>query len=175
MKCKYRVRWLSSKGAFLVLLWTLLEVITCSLLNSLSKYDISVPRNLLALIPITLFLVSAPLSGWLADAKFGNYTVFRVGAVLLFISTVLKCLFMILEALVLVWDNNILKWILAYLGWSLFAVGFCAFSVTALPLGLDQMPDASSSSITSYIAWFVCSVFIGNFLMRFSTCSSTMV
>ena len=36
--------------------------------------------------------------------------------------------------------------------------------VTALPLGLDQMPDASSSSITSYIAWFVCSLLIGGFL-----------
>ena len=36
--------------------------------------------------------------------------------------------------------------------------------VPALPLGLDQMPDASASSITSYIAWFVGMIFVGNFL-----------
>ena len=36
--------------------------------------------------------------------------------------------------------------------------------VTALPLGLDQMPDASSSSLASYIAWFVCSLYVGGFV-----------
>ena len=111
-------------------------------------------------------IVSAPLSGWLADAKFGNYKVFRVGAVLLFISTVMNCLFMILVELV--WEDNhaetVLKWMHLCLVGSLFAVGGCACFVTALPLGLDQMPDASSSSITSYIAWFVCICFFGGFL-----------
>ena len=54
--------------------------------------------------------MAAPLSGWLADAKFGNYKVFRFGVVLLFIFTVMNCLLLILEALV--WENStILKWI----------------------------------------------------------------
>ena len=55
---------------------------------------------------------------------------------------------------------------------SLFAVGCCACIVTAcivtaLPLGLDQMPDASSTSITSYIAWLVYTIFIGLLVYRF--------
>ena len=54
-------------------------------------------------IPVVLALVAAPLSGWLADAKFGNYKVFRFGVVLLFISTVINCLLLILEAPV--WEN----------------------------------------------------------------------
>ena len=115
---------------------------------------------MVTLIPV---VVSAPLSGWLADAKFGNYKVFRVGAVLLFVVTVMNCLFLILEELF--WEgNHTLK--VAHLCSSLcfFGVGGCACAVTALPLGLDQMPDASSSSLASYIAWFVCSFFIGGFL-----------
>ena len=36
----------------------------------------------LLLIPAMVGISSAPLSGWLADAKFGNYEVFRAGAVL---------------------------------------------------------------------------------------------
>ena len=48
----------------------------------------------------------------------------------------------------------------------MFVAGVCACFVTALPLGLDQMPDASSSSITSYITWFVCILFFGGFLSR---------
>ena len=149
-----------------MMLWTLLVSITCILLsrlvNNISS-DLSVPINWLFSIPITLIFVTAPLSGWLADAKFGNYKVFRVGAVVLFICTVMNCLFMIIEALA--WENSsVLKWIHFCLVSSLFAVGTCACFVTALPLGLDQMPDASSSNVSSYISWFVCSVFIGLFL-----------
>ena len=52
--------------------------------------------------------------------------------------------------------------------YTLYVVGTCACLATALPLGLDQMPDASSSSITSCIAWFVCSMFIAVFLGQVS-------
>ena len=170
MKCQYRLRWFSSKGAFLVLLWTLLVFTsTISLFEMVAsaahfpKHDPSLPENWLVAIPILVAFVSAPLSGWLADAKFGNYKVFRAGAVLLFISTVINCLLLILEALVME-SNHVLKWLHLCLTGTLFVAGGCACFVTALPLGLDQMPDASSSNITSYIAWFVCSLFVGGFV-----------
>ena len=169
MKCKYRVRWFSSKGAFLVLLWTLLTFSVSSCIFSFLAEAIGIPSDLpvhikwVILVPIfSISLVSAQLSGWLADAKFGNYKVFRAGAVLLFIATVMNCLLLILEV---VWGNNqVFKWIHLCLVSTLSVVGTCSCLATALPLGLDQMPDASSSSITSYIAWFVCSIFIGFFL-----------
>ena len=169
MKCKYRVRWFSSKGAFLVLLWTLLVAIGCSL-TSVQAVDFFnniayAPSKWFLLISMMITLVSAPLSGWLADTKLGNYKVFRVGVVLLFISTVMNCLFLILEALV--WESNyVLKLSHLSIVGCLFVVGCCACTVTALPLGLDQMPDASSSSITSFIAWFACVIYIGLFVGR---------
>ena len=115
-------------------------------------------------IPIIVALVSAPLSGWLADTKFGNYKVFRFGAILLFVSAVTNCLLLILEALFWESNNIMLIWIHFSLASSLYVVGACASMITALPLGLDQMPDASSSSIASYIAWFVCIFFVTNTL-----------
>ena len=162
MKCKYRVRWFSSKGACLILLWTLLIFIVCTSFyySAISFYS---PLRWLVIIPALVAFLSAPLFGWLADAKFGNYKVFRAGTVLLFISTVLNCLFLILEELVLE-NNNVLKWINLCLNYSFCAIGSCACIVTALPLGLDQMPDASSSSISSFIAWFACSIIVGGFL-----------
>ena len=167
MKCKYRARWFSSKGAFLVLLWTLLLGIGCTLLLFITAKctvrSASVPLRWSSSISTLLsVIVSAPLSGWLADAKVGNYKVFKVGVVLLFTSSVMNCLLLILKELF--WESNsVLKWIHLCLGGSLFAVSGCACSVTALPLGLNQMPDASSSSITSYIAWFVHNIFFGVF------------
>ena len=167
MKCKYRVRWFSSKGAFLVLLWSLLIVFSYSLLAYLMLDSIArkVPVPLKWSFTVSCLLstiVSTPLLGWLADAKFGNYKVFKIGAVLLFISAVMNCTFLISE----VWEtNHVLKWIHYCLGGSLLIAGGCACLVTALPLGLDQMPDASSSNITSYIAWFVCILCSGGFLV----------
>ena len=163
---KYRVRYFSSKGAYLVLLWTLLvSIVVCGLYYSLG-YDLPlslIQRKWLFSTPLVMVFMSAPLSGWLADAKFGNYRLFRFGVVLLFIFTVINCLLLILEALV--WQNStILKWIRLCLASSIFVMGGSACIVPALPLGLDQMPDASADSITSYIAWFVGTIYVGLFL-----------
>ena len=107
MKCKYRVRWFSSKGAILVLLWTLLNLVACMFLYQVvlsvaqAVDDSSNLSPLLFLIiPLTVSMLSAPLSAWLADAKCGNYKVFKVSSVLLFISAVMNCLLLILEKLV---------------------------------------------------------------------------
>ena len=161
----YRVRYFSSKGAYLVLLWTLLvSIVVCGLYYSLGyNLPLSLMQRKWLFLPLVMVFMSAPLSGWLADAKFGNYRVFRFGVVLLFISTVINCLLLILEALV--WQNStILKWIHLCLASSLFVMGGSACIVPALPLGLDQMPDASADSITSYIAWFVGTIYVGLFL-----------
>ena len=121
---KHRVRWFSSKGALLVLLWTILVAVGCTsslhIIGNSTAHYASVPLKWsLSTTSVLLVVVSAPLSGWLADAKFGNYKVFRVGAVLLFISTVMNCLLLILEELV--WENNrVLKWTHLCLCGSLF-------------------------------------------------------
>ena len=168
MKCKYRMRWFSSKGAFLVLLWILLLTIALNLIVTTVKLrrDTLVHSALYFLGPIILAFVSAPLSGWLADANLGNYKVFRFGVVLSFISAVMNCLILILKSMVCE-SNYVLEGIRLCAIWSLFAVGCCACIVTALPLGLDQMPDASSSSITSFIAWLVFTTFIGSLVFEF--------
>ena len=150
-----------------MLLWSLLIVFSFSslaylMLDSIAR-KVPVPLKWSFTVSCSLStIVSAPLLGWLADAKFGNYKVFKVGAILLFISAVMICSFLISE----VWEtNHVLKWIHYCLGGNLLVVGGCACLVTALPLGLDQMPDASSSNITSYIAWFVCTLCSGGFVL----------
>ena len=77
---------------------------------SFPPHDPSVSENWVIVIPALVIFVTAPLSGWLADAKFGNFKVFQVGAVLLFIFTVVNCLLMILKELF--WESsNVLEWI----------------------------------------------------------------
>ena len=134
MKCKYRIRCVSSKGAYLVLVWTLFTfALSTSLLILMRNVAIHTMYWLIKGIPIVtvLVLVSAPLSGWLADAKFGNYKVFRFGAVLLFISMVANCILLTLETLVSE-GSHVLKLINMCLTGSLFVVSLSACVVTAL-------------------------------------------
>ena len=107
------------------------------------------------MIPVIAFI---PIAGWLADVRYGNFKVFRFGAVLLFVSTVMTGICFISKeegvhpTVTMVAITAAM--LVAYLG-----VSACA--VTALQLGLDQMPDASSDNIISFIKWFIFSVLFG--------------
>ena len=162
-KCKYRLRWFYSKGAFLVLAWVLLvSVAGYSVMSTLLQTIEHTALSQWIIAPPTVLFgaVSLILSGWLADAKYGNYKVARFGLILQFfgtLSTTFCSLFLdYLEA-----TNEYLAAILLVLTINLFIVGYGCFLVTSLQLGLDQMPDASSPSITSFIAWFFFCVFAG--------------
>ena len=119
--------------------------------------------NWLLVIPVLVILISPPLSGWLANAKLGNYRVFSVGCVLLFVSTVFLCSFLVMKELY----SDVLLCVHFTVVVIFWVLGSFMCIVTALQLGLDQMPDASSSNISSYIAWFVCALFAGSFLSFF--------
>ena len=45
-----------------------------------------------SLVSMSTVVVAVPLSGWLADQKFGNFKVFKAGCVLTFLGSVLLCL-----------------------------------------------------------------------------------
>ena len=49
-----------------------------------------------------------------------------------------------------------------------------SFAVTALQLGLDQMSDASSTSISSFIAWFVCIMYVSTWIPMLLTCINSV-
>ena len=109
-------------------------------------------------IPIVFGLFGAVFSGWLADAKLGNYRVMKYSFVLLFFLCLLSSAFTLVP--------NITHYVyvvsvLYCIGGILFLVAALACFVTSLQLGLDQMPHASSSNITSFIAWFAFCIYAG--------------
>ena len=169
---KYRIRWFNSKGAALVLLWIVLISASVFILLYVIQ-DLTLPfglngkKNLDWIYIVVLCvscLVCAPLAGWLADARLGNYKVFKTGCVFLFIASVMACLYVLV--ITNVPDNNnhfllvisaVVVLVFSFLG----SVGLLACFITSLQLGLDQMPDGSAANITSFISWFVCCIFAG--------------
>ena len=162
---RYRLRFFYSKGAFLVLLWITLESLASwsffrsykplySGLNTVGWF------SQIAVLPLVPFLAFAPLAGWLADSKFGNFKVFKFGAVLLLLSVLISSMCTILISNVNSWAS-VLSSAVVPIAYTLWLVGLAACLVTALQLGLDQMPDASTMNKISFINWFFFSVSLG--------------
>ena len=165
-KIKHRVRYFYSKGAFFVLFWTFLISAAGSdfyfnLIFDLvhqEKYPIY-PYIYFGIPFVVLPFACIPLAGWLADAKLGNFKVFQAGSILFFLSATVGTILFIVVMLCHLLPHGPAA--IRTLGGSLGAVGVAASLATALQLGLDQMPDASAANITSFVAWFVCSLFAG--------------
>ena len=87
-KIKYRLRYFYSKGAFLILLWTTLvstAIVEFGFPFLLTSNNIGTYLRV-AFADVTIF-VCFPLVGWLADARFGNFKTFKVGAIIHFLAT----------------------------------------------------------------------------------------
>ena len=178
-KIKYRVRYFYSKGAFLVFLWTTLISATVLPFNTdlVSGFneEAFIFNNLTSskywylLLLLLLLYVIIPLAGWLADAKLGNYKVFKAGSVLLFIAAIVRSSPILLlsfkEDADFTWKIT-LSLAIRIISCSIGLIGTAACLVTALQLGLDQMPDASADNITSFIAWFTLSMFAGFWMFK---------
>ena len=173
----YKIRCFYSKGAFLVLFWMSLIILTstysCLIIFRINVQEISSMTPFeIALVPAVPFLpvLFAPIVGWIADARCGNYRMFRVGASLLFLTTVVGCI-CVLILLNVPPHSNVSRVVSDGISPIVYIIGFVGLTaclVTALQLGLDQMPDASSANITSFIAWFVFSIALGVWILNTS-------
>ncbi len=165
-KYKNRVRYFYSKGLFLVLFWTTLFSVTgfsfIKLYNILLK-SVTQPYHHYALMPFVPFLFFAPLLGWLADSWLGNMKVFKLGSFLIFLGAVAACICTVIVDKVPIDSatSHILCYGVSPVIFGVAYIGMFACCITALQLGLDQMPDASSSNVTSFITWFIASIFVG--------------
>ena len=84
MSCKYGVRQFYSKGAYLVLAWTLLVSATAIANYSLIESVITDYPVWLGSIPLSLFLLLTFCLGLLANYKLQDYTIIRIGIISLF-------------------------------------------------------------------------------------------
>ena len=160
-RCKYRVRWFYSKGAFLTLVWcflvSMIPITEANLFLSIVHHH-QFPYWI-SLIPCLVAVPALLLSGWLADKKFGNYKVARFGLIVLFLGTSSATVCTLFLGFLS--ENRYLAAISLSIVSSVTITGLASFGITSLQLGLDQMPDASSSNITSFVAWYTFSFTVG--------------
>ena len=174
-KCNYRARRFSSKAALLVLIWNMLSNTVFGTQNdfySLFYLDEEpgwVERIASLGVPFILLILSALLSGWLADVYLGHYRVAKVGFILLFASTVLQCLLVVVLEISGENFSMALRTLSVSVSVSLSSGSVAMLLVNLPQLGLDQMPDSSTESITSFIVWYVASFFVGYWIGEFAS------
>ncbi|XP_064403264.1 solute carrier family 15 member 3-like [Halichondria panicea] len=167
-KClKPRWRKFSSKSALLVLVWNFFLSV---MINAMTYKYVGVSEVegsvIVSVVPYILWPFSAVFFGWLADTYLGQYRVAKMGMVLMFVTALLQSFLFVVENAVDI-DASLaiaLTTIVKFIGHGSSAI----IPVTLPQVGLDQMPESSSTNITSFIAWFVASVFGGFWLAEVS-------
>jgi len=162
MKCKwsYRIRTISSRQAFIVLLWVLLLSAANSIQthnNSLYYYMgntiLRVVDHILQGICVVFVFMTI---GWLVDVKLGNYKTLNFGLKLAFLSLIGLCVCSLVPV------GNEISNVFRIIFVNLYSVCSAMTVVTLVHFGLDQMPGASSTSITAFIGWFVFFIYCGS-------------
>ena len=146
-KISYRMRKLKTKGAILVLIWSFMVMgVFYYLLNSLLvSYHDSVITSVSTTIGVTL-----PIAGWQADVRFGRYRVMCCSIWIMWISSVLVTVVHVVFSFI---ECSVMLKILTILLAVILAFGIGGFQAIVIQFGVDQLNDASTTEITSFVAW----------------------
>ena len=150
-------------GAYLTIIYTVLLHFTILGTNSwiFNSWDIEMKFFIL---PIQgLVFISYPLIGLLADIKLTRYKMICLSCWVLFVSSVIVSILTILISTdTIIVYNNITFIAGVILILALAIVGKGMFESTVIQFGTDQMIEASSHQLSTFIHWYYWSLYIGN-------------
>ena len=116
--------------------------------------------------------VFLPVGGWLADSYFGRYKVVLYGVWIMWSGAMLNGISLIFGEVFSSYGEFVDPWI-SFLSKIIMGVGVGAFQANIIQFGIDQLSEASSTEITSFIAWYTLTVFASGITMQFSACCET--
>ena len=155
LHCKLtcRPRMVKNKGAILVLVWSCLIANILTLLNDRSDNG----HNLWPFLVGLGFI--PPLAGWLADVRFGRYKVIKWSFWVMWIALVMATISSIVAEFKVGYkamDKYIFECALAIL-----AIAFGGYHANIIQFGIDQLNDASTDEIKSFITWYAVTLIVG--------------
>ena len=149
-------------GAYLTIIYTVLLHFTVVGTNSLTLNALNIGSKLLFLPIQGLVFISYPLIGLLADIKLTRYQMICLSCWVLFVSHAIVSIICILVSTdTIVFYRNISVGVAFVLTFSLAIVGKGMFESTVIQFGTDQMIEASSNQLSTFIHWYYWSLYIG--------------
>ncbi len=151
-----------SKSVFLILFWNFLVLTVFHYLIAFHKNsEIHVTASIKyiysgwCLFPVILLY---PLMGWLADSRYGRYRTIKCGLWVMWVASFLLSMVSIVKYVTHSYDSNYWSGI-DFLFFGVLALGLSMFQANIIQFGIDQLIDASSTDITSYINWYVWTLY----------------
>ena len=153
-KPSYRIRRFKNRGALLILLWSFL-------VTGVFNYYKEQNNRLVFNIQLVVGSLTLPIAGWLADIYFGRYKVINWSMWTMWIAFILATASSVVVKLVESYENinNYVNGALMVVG----TIGLGGFQANIIQFGIDQLHDASTSEITSFIAWYVWCAYSSEF------------
>ena len=167
--CKptYKPRRVKNKGAILILVWNYMIM---SAYGTFYQYLIRQDRIFLRVWAVA-FGLAPPIAGWLADARVGRYKVVRCSIWIMWIAAVLTTVSSVTSQLVDAYSRIDTKMQVVLLVFT--AIGLGGYQASIVQFGLDQLQDASTIEITSFIVWYIWTTVSARFVTDFGfTCLS---
>ena len=158
---RYQIRRVKNKGAVLVLA---ISYLVTSILYFLLKSAVDHPVNQVWFTP---FGITTAIAGWLTDAFIERYKVIRCSIWimwLLMIAITVSAVVGQLSEIYHHYNEDIVQPTL----FCMISIGLGAFQSNIIQFGLDQLHDASTTEIKSFIVWYVNSLITTGFIVQFN-------
>ena len=157
---RYQIRRVKNKGAVLVLA---ISYLVTSILYFLVNSAVHYPLHQVWLIP---FGITTAIAGWLTDAFLGRYKVIRCSIWIMWLLTIAITLSAVVGQLSEIYYHY--KDIVQPTLFCMISIGLGAFQSNIIQFGLDQLHDASTTEIKSFIVWYVNSLITTGFIVEFN-------
>ena len=158
-KLTYRMRRLKNRGAILILVWNFL-ITTMFFING--NIGISGDYDLQFNLQMIAGGVTLTIAGWLADVCFGRYKIICCSMWMMWLAYMLNTASTVVKQSmdgysdVSVYVSDVLMIIAA--------IGLGSFQANIIQFGIDQLHDASTDEITSFIIWYVWTGYASGFV-----------
>ena len=174
-------RWLLSKPVLTVVFINFIVGISYATMRITVQESVKSASNISIIITSTSLLVAlvsiifAPLSGFLADVRFGRYCVLSASICLMLGVCLIVSLIAVVRLMVTVgvWQSkfytqNVQPKMLALTAVALLLLlpGLASYQANVIPFGLDQLLEAPSVSLALFIHWFVWADRLGKFVVQ---------
>ena len=167
--CKpaYRVKWLSNKGAILVITLNYLVASVFFLLRAGYKVNSDDPVQFTGIILMSSTLLY-PIGGWLADTHIGRYKMIFYSIWIMWISIMLATFNEVLAHVVTTYEasSRVMTAIYGVLC-VIMAIGLGGFQSNIVQLGIDQLAYASATEISSFITWYTLTLFASGLTLHY--------
>ena len=163
-RISYRMRKLKTKGAVLVLMWSFMVMNVFNYLHDslLVSYHDSVITSVMTIAYVTL-----SIARWIADVRFGRYKVMHFSIWTMWISSLLLTIVYVVFSLVEFNHSGLIRDTLTILVVVLLVFGIGGFQGIVIQFGVDQLSDASTTEIKSFVAWYTWTLVGCNIISSF--------